>query len=175
MDKAADDAGMILTAVIAHTIENMVADIGAGAVGDLGFHPCCAAGFHHLPYRQCGEIGIRSVFDDFLVNRGVAFVVAGGRIIVAVDADAFERYRLAAAGLTDRDNGIRVHVLDQIRGGANGKPKFVHAHTVKGKGVSFMENQVSWHGAAPNEEQYNQGMSELREALDKTLDSTLDR
>ena len=33
--------------------------------------------------------------------------------------------------------------------------------TVKGKGVSFMENQVGWHGVAPNDEQYRQAMAEL--------------
>ena len=42
-----------------------------------------------------------------------------------------------------------------------GKPTVIVAKTVKGKGVSFMENAASWHGAAPNEEQYNQAVSEL--------------
>lgn len=42
-----------------------------------------------------------------------------------------------------------------------GKPTCIIAKTVKGKGVSFMENQAGWHGKAPNEEQYNQAMSEL--------------
>ena len=41
------------------------------------------------------------------------------------------------------------------------KPTAIVASTVKGKGVSFMENQAGWHGKAPNEEQYNQAMSEL--------------
>ena len=35
-----------------------------------------------------------------------------------------------------------------------GQPTAIIAKTVKGKGVSFMENQASWHGAAPNDEQY---------------------
>ena len=42
-----------------------------------------------------------------------------------------------------------------------GKPSAIVAKTVKGKGVSFMEDQASWHGKAPNEEQYNQAMAEL--------------
>ena len=42
-----------------------------------------------------------------------------------------------------------------------GKPKCILAHTVKGKGVSFMENQVGWHGKAPNEEQRQQALKEL--------------
>lgn len=43
-----------------------------------------------------------------------------------------------------------------------GKPTAIIAKTVKGKGVSFMENQVSWHGSAPNAEQYAQAMEELK-------------
>ena len=42
-----------------------------------------------------------------------------------------------------------------------GKPTAIIAKTVKGKGVSFMENQVSWHGAAPNAEQTEQALAEL--------------
>ena len=42
-----------------------------------------------------------------------------------------------------------------------GKPTAIIASCVKGKGVSYMENQCSWHGAAPNEEQYKQAMAEL--------------
>ena len=42
-----------------------------------------------------------------------------------------------------------------------GKPTCIIAKTIKGKGVSFMENQAGWHGKAPNEEQYNQAMSEF--------------
>jgi len=47
----------------------------------------------------------------------------------------------------------------------SGKPVAIIQKSVKGKGVSFMENQVSWHGAAPNEEQYNQAMNELNAKL----------
>ncbi len=46
-----------------------------------------------------------------------------------------------------------------------GKPVAIIQKSVKGKGVSFMENQVSWHGAAPNAEQYEQAMAELRQQM----------
>ena len=46
-----------------------------------------------------------------------------------------------------------------------GKPVAIIQKSVKGKGVSFMENQVSWHGSAPNAEQYEQAMNELKAAL----------
>ena len=41
------------------------------------------------------------------------------------------------------------------------QPVAIIANTVKGKGVSFMENKAEWHGKAPNEEQYNIAISEL--------------
>ena len=43
-----------------------------------------------------------------------------------------------------------------------GKPVCIIAKTVKGKGVSFMENQAGWHGKAPNEEEYKKAIEELR-------------
>ena len=46
-----------------------------------------------------------------------------------------------------------------------GMPTAIIAHTVKGKGVSFMEDQCSWHGTAPNAEQYEQAMNELKAQL----------
>ncbi len=46
-----------------------------------------------------------------------------------------------------------------------GKPSAIVLETTKGKGVSFMENQVGWHGKAPNDEEYAQGMAELSAAL----------
>lgn len=44
-----------------------------------------------------------------------------------------------------------------------GKPTVIIAETVKGKGVSYMEDQVGWHGKAPNQEQYELALNELRE------------
>ena len=46
-----------------------------------------------------------------------------------------------------------------------GKPTAIIQKSIKGKGVSFMENQVGWHGTAPNAEQYETAMSELKAAL----------
>lgn len=62
---------------------------------------------------------------------------------------------------------IDAHDMDDIERAVKiaketkGKPTAVIAKSVKGKGVSFMENQVSWHGAAPKKEQYEQAAAEL--------------
>ena len=44
-----------------------------------------------------------------------------------------------------------------------GRPRFIDCHTVKGKGVSFMEGQFGWHGKAPNQEEYQKAMAELED------------
>ena len=48
-----------------------------------------------------------------------------------------------------------------------GKPAAIILKTVKGKGVSFMENQVGWHGKGPNDAEYAQAMAELKAELEK--------
>lgn len=52
----------------------------------------------------------------------------------------------------------------------NGKPVAIVMTSVKGKGVSFMENQIGWHGTAPNAEQYAQAMDELNKTLESLED-----
>ena len=66
---------------------------------------------------------------------------------------------------------IDAHDFNQIEAAVQeaktikGKPTLILAKSVKGKGVSFMENQAGWHGAAPNQEQYEQAISELNAYL----------
>ena len=62
---------------------------------------------------------------------------------------------------------INGHDFDEIRAAfkeakeTKGMPTAIIAHSVKGKGVSFMENQAGWHGKAPNDDEYKQAMEEL--------------
>ena len=51
--------------------------------------------------------------------------------------------------------------FDAIRNSSSKKPKCIVGNTIKGKGVSFMENVVGWHGVAPKKDQYEQAMKEL--------------
>lgn len=59
------------------------------------------------------------------------------------------------------------HNFDEIKAAfeeakkTKGMPTAIIAHTVKGKGVSFMENQAGWHGKAPNDDEFKQAMEEL--------------
>lgn len=58
------------------------------------------------------------------------------------------------------ENEIRNALLD-FKNGLSKKPTVIICHTTKGKGVSFMENQLAWHYKSPNEEQYYAAMKEL--------------
>ncbi|MGP3738693.1 transketolase [Bacillus sp. 4A_MP2] len=58
-----------------------------------------------------------------------------------------------------------VETLNQVKNMKNGKPKCIVADTIKGKGVSYMENICSWHGVAPNEKEYEQALEELAGGL----------
>ena len=66
---------------------------------------------------------------------------------------------------------IDAHDFNQIEAALNeaktvvGKPTAIIAKSVKGKGVSFMEDQASWHGSAPNDEQYAQAVAELKATI----------
>ena len=54
-----------------------------------------------------------------------------------------------------------LETLEKIRASTSAVPKCINAHTIKGKGVSFMENRLEWHGKAPNREEYLAAMKEL--------------
>ena len=62
---------------------------------------------------------------------------------------------------------ISAHDFDEMRAAfkeakeTKGMPTAIVMHSVKGKGVSFMENQAAWHGTAPNDEQYAVAMEDL--------------
>ncbi len=55
-----------------------------------------------------------------------------------------------------------VDVLSAAKDRSSQRPRVIVAHTIKGKGVSFMEGQASWHGRAPNDEQLARALAELR-------------
>lgn len=72
--------------------------------------------------------------------------------VITIDGHSFEEIEKAIASAKE----------------TKGKPTVIIANTVKGKGVSFMENQAGWHGVAPNDEQYEKAVAEIDEYI-KTL------
>ncbi len=75
----------------------------------------------------------------------------------------FESFNFHVINIDGNDfDQIRV-AFDEAKA-TKGMPTAIIAHTVKGKGVSFMENQVGWHGKAPNDEEFAIAMEDLRKA-----------
>ncbi len=79
----------------------------------------------------------------------------------------FEAFGFETYEIDGNDMQQIVDTFERIRMTKNGKPKCIFGHTVKGNGISYMENECGWHGVAPNEEQYAQAMKELDEQLAK--------
>ena len=73
----------------------------------------------------------------------------------------FKAFGFDVYEINGNDMEEMVNALDLAVSVKNGRPKCIFGHTVKGNGVSYMENQVGWHGTAPNKEQYEQAMAEL--------------
>lgn len=126
-----------------------------------------------------GEIEEGQVWEAamFAGNRGldnlVAFIDNNNLQIDGTMEEVNAPYPIAEKFAAFNWNTIEIdgHDYDAIEAAlaaakaCKGKPTAVVMKTVKGKGVSFMEDAVGWHGSAPNTEQYEQAMTELKAAL----------
>ena len=114
---------------------------------------------------EAAESAVKYGLDNFVVlldHNGLQIDGTNDEVMSLGDLPA----KLRAFGLDLHE--IDGHDMDTIEAALSapavpGKPKCILAHTVKGKGVSFMENQVGWHGKAPNEEQRQQALKELED------------
>lgn len=119
---------------------------------------------------EAAEAAVKYELDNMIVfvdnnglqNDGVcAEIMPTQDLEKKFEAFGWETYRINGHNMEEI-----VWALNHIRGSHNGKPKAIVCNTVKGKGVSFMENVVMWHGVAPNDEQYKQAMEELERGLE---------
>jgi len=78
--------------------------------------------------------------------------------------DKFKAFGWNVIEIDGHDYEQIINAIEQAKN-TKGMPTVVVAHTVKGKGVSFMENQAGWHGTAPNKEQRDQAIAELDKIL----------
>jgi len=79
-------------------------------------------------------------------------------------ADKFRAFKFHVVELADGNDFDQIRAAFAEARATKGQPTAIIAETMKGKGVSFMENQVGWHGKAPNDEQFEQAMAELTAA-----------
>ena len=78
--------------------------------------------------------------------------------------DKFKAFNFHVIEVADGNDFAQLDAAFKEAEKVSGKPTAIILKTVKGKGVSFMENQVGWHGKAPNDEQYAEAMDELNKA-----------
>lgn len=79
----------------------------------------------------------------------------------------FEAFNFHVINVADGNDMAQLRAAFDEAKTVKGMPTAIIMKTVKGKGVSFMENQVGWHGKAPNDEEYAIAMNELKEAGEK--------
>ena len=77
--------------------------------------------------------------------------------------DKFAAFGWDVHRVDGHDIDAMIELFNALKADRSGKPHLVAATTVKGKGVSFMENQAGWHGKAPNADQAAQALTELEE------------
>lgn len=126
-----------------------------------------------------GEIEEGEVWEAamFAANRGLDNLVAvvdynGLQIDGTVEEvnspypidDKFKAFKWNVVEIDGHDFDAIESALENARA-TKGVPTCIVMKTIKGKGVSYMENAVGWHGKAPNTEEYEQAMTELKAAL----------
>lgn len=168
-----------------HTRRYVVPGVELSA-GSLGHGPCVGAGMAYA--KRClghegrvfvlmgdGECNEGSVWEAamcaarFSLNHLVLIVDRNGLQSYGSDeqvmrmGDLAEKFRAFGCNAVDVD-GHDYEALQTVlshAGEGEARPTAVIAHTVKGKGVSFMENRLEWHFKSPNEEQLAQALEEL--------------
>ncbi len=139
----------------------------AGKMDNKDYRVYCLCGDGEI---QEGQIWEASMFAGFRKLDNLVVIVDNNNLQIDGPIDEvcspypidkkFEAFNFHVININGND-------FDEIRSAfkeareTKGMPTAIIAKTVKGKGVSFMENQVGWHGKAPNEEEYHQAMEEL--------------
>ncbi len=145
-------AGMALAGKIEHKDYRVYTIVGDGESEEGQVWEACMFAAHYKLDNLCVVID----WNGLQIDGPVAEIMnptphdkkleAFGFHVISVDGHDFEQ--IAAAFAEART--------------VKGKPTAIIAKTVKGRGVSFMENKVNWHGTAPNDEQYTQALAELK-------------
>lgn len=82
--------------------------------------------------------------------------------------EKFKAFNFHVINVKDGNDMEQLQAAFQEARSVTGKPIVIIAETIKGKGISFMEDKASWHGKAPNDKEYEQALKDLA-AIDKAL------
>ena len=145
----------------------------AGKMDGAGYRVCALMGDGEIEEGQIWEAAMSAA--KYKLDNLCGIVDVNGLQIDGRTADVMPSEPLDAKFAAFGWNVIMAdgHDFDSLRAAfaaakaEKGRPSVILAKTVKGKGVSFMENDAGWHGKAPNAEQYEQAMAELNAAVAK--------
>ena len=147
--------GMALAGKLAKSSRRVYTLLGDGEIQEGQVWEACMFASHYKLDNLCVIVDN----NGLQIDGNVADVMSPYPIVDKLEAFGFHV------------TAIDGHDFDQIEAAlaeartVTGKPSAIVMKTVKGKGVSFMENLAGWHGVAPNDQQYEQAMGELKAAL----------
>ena len=147
--------GMALAARVQNKDYRVYTLLGDGEIQEGQVWEACMFASHYKLDNLCVIIDN----NGLQIDGDVAEVMSPYPIVDKLEAFGFQTY-----AIDGHDFDQIEEVLDAART-VKGKPCAIVMKTVKGKGVSFMENEAGWHGVAPNDAQYEQAMAELNAAL----------
>ena len=148
--------GMALAGKLDGKSYRVFAAMGDGEIAEGQIWEAAMAAAHYKLDNLCGMVDVNGLQIDGPTEK------------VMNSAPLDEKFRAFGWHVIQAD-GHNYEALADAFDASNiipGKPTMVLLHTVKGKGVSFMENQVGWHGKAPNDREYAQAMDELSKKLE---------
>lgn len=146
--------GMALSAKISGKGFRVYAAVGDGEVEEGQVWEAAMFAAHYKLDNLCIFID----YNGLQIDGPVAEVIGPAPIDAKFEAFGWNVLRIDGNDFTEIDSAVKAAKAYK------GKPTAVLCATVKGKGVSFMENQVKWHGSAPNKEQYEQAVAEIKTA-----------
>lgn len=161
------------------------------STGSLGQGAACAVGMALAGKRDGKDYRVFTMVGDGEINEGIVWeaMMCANKYKLDNYVMLFDNNGLQLDGTTEdimpgldmskkaADFGFDVYdidghdmaqildAFDKIRAAKNGRPKFINARTVKGKGVDYMENSLDWHGKAPNKAQYESAMEQLERGI----------
>ena len=143
--------GMALAAKHTGKTNRVYALLGDGEIQEGQVWEACMAAAHYKLDNLC------IVVD----NNGLQIDGTNDQVMSLGDLNAkFTSFGYQVVEVADGNDLEQVQAALDVKH-ETGKPKLILCHTVKGKGVSFMENQVGWHGKAPNAQEREQALAEL--------------
>lgn len=148
--------GMALAARMNHQSYRTYVVLGDGEMAEGSNYEGMMAAGHYKLDNLCATVDL---------NRLQISGTTGQVMDSASLADKFRDFGWNVIEVLDGNDCAQLVNAYEQAAAYKGKPTAVIASTVKGKGVSFMENQISWHHGVMTEEQYEQAVKELKEAL----------